>query len=376
MKITGLEAVKVSVPLSRPYIISRGPTYAFQNVLVRLRGEDGLVGLGEVAVLSVVGDTDAAVATLRNEIGPRIVGMDSLDVEAILDRLAVRTWTALEPWAAVDMALWDLNGKALGLPAYRLLGGLLTRRAPVDYTLSQDEPTAMGRRAVEMMETGGFSAFCVKVAGRDGTVEQDAGRVHAVRAAIGPTAHLRADANGGYTADQAIAFLKAVEADRLEFLEQPVPRGDFAGLKQIASACETPISIDEGLTQLADAYALAETGAVGVFNIKIPKCGGLYLSKKIAAVAESAGIATICGGALALEVTRQASRHFVACTQLGTHSYSHEGPGPASQALIGNITRRVIGYDHVRAHGGYVELDDAPGLGVEEDVESVARFSA
>ena len=112
-----------------------------------------------------------------------------------------------------------------------------------------------------------------------------------------------------------------------------------------------------------------------VFNIKIPKCGGLYLSRKIAAVAEAAGIACICGGALALEVTRQASRHFVAGTQLGAHDYPHEGPGPASQALTGNVTGRVLGYEDVRRWGGYVELDDAPGLGLEEDLESVQRFT-
>ena len=112
-----------------------------------------------------------------------------------------------------------------------------------------------------------------------------------------------------------------------------------------------------------------------VFNIKIPKCGGLYLSRKIAAVAEAAGIVCICGGALALEVARQASRHFVASTRLGSHSYAHEGPGPASQALTGNVTRRVLGYQDVRRWGGFVEIDDRPGLGLEEDAEAVQRFT-
>jgi L-alanine-DL-glutamate epimerase-like enolase superfamily enzyme len=307
-------------------------------------------------------------------VAPKLVGMDSLDVEAIVERLQPDGWPNLEPFAAIDMALWDLNGKALGLPAYKLLGGLLRETAPVDYTLGEDEPDAMAARAVEMAEQGGFRAFCVKVAGAGGSVELDVARVRAVRLAVGPDATVRADANGGYAADEAIQFLRGVAPFDLEFLEQPVPRGDFDGLKRIAAAVETPLSVDEALTRVEDAYRLAESGAVGVFNIKIPKNGGLWLSKKIAAVAEAAGIRTICGGALALEVTRQASRHFVACTQLGQHSLAHEGPGPASQALVGNITRRVLGYGDVKASGGQIDLTSGPGLGVEEDVEAVGRY--
>jgi L-alanine-DL-glutamate epimerase-like enolase superfamily enzyme len=374
MKITKLDVVRVSVPLGRPYVISRGPTYAFQNVLARLRGENGLVGLGECAVLSVVGDADEGATRLREEIGPRVVGMDSLDIEAILERIDAASWQGdLGPIAALDNALWDLNGKTLGLPAYKLLGGELHRRMPVDYTLGEEAPDAMGRRAVEMAEVGGFRAFCVKVGG--GSVELDIARFKAVREALGSEARIRADANAGYDVETAIAFLRAVEPHDLEFLEQPVRRGDLDGLKKVWAATGAAISVDESLWTLQDAYALAETGAVSVFNIKIPKCGGLYLSRKIAAVAEAAGIACICGGALALEVARQASRHFVAGTRIGLHDYAHEGPGPASQALTGNVTRRVIGYEDVRRWGGYVETDEAPGLGLDEDVESVQRFT-
>ena len=153
-----------------------------------------------------------------------------------------------------------------------------------------------------------------------------------------------------------------------------MPRGDFTGLKEIAAAVDIPISVDEGLRHLSDAFALAETRAVKVFNIKVPKCGGLHLSKKIAAVAKSAGIACICGGATALEVIRQASRHFTASTALDSGGLSHEGPGPASQALIGNITKRVVTYDDVRQFQGHVLVTDEPGLGVEEDVDAVARY--
>ena len=374
MKIQSLGVVKVRVPLARPYVISRGAVHAFENILVRLHAEDGLVGLGECTVLSVVGDVDSAARRLREQVAPRLVGLDSFDVEAIVQSLEPASWPDLGPVAAIDFALWDLNGKALGRPAYQLLGGLVNPRVPVDYTLGEEPPETMARRALEMVEQGGFRAFCVKVGGQS-SLDEDVARVRAVRQALGPQARIRADANGGFDADGAIALLRAVEPYGLEFIEQPVPRGDFEGLRRVAAAVQTLISVDESLQQLSDAYALAQTGAVKVFNIKVPKCGGLLLSRKIAAVAEAAGIACICGGALALEVIRQASRHFVAGTYLGRHDYAHEGPGPASQALVGNLTRRVIGYEDVRRWQGQVEIDAEPGLGVEEDIESVRRFS-
>lgn len=245
---------------------------------------------------------------------------------------------------AIDLALWDLNGKALGLPAYRLLGGLVQRRLPVDHTLGKGAPAETARQAVAMAEQGGFTAFCVKVGGGD-PLEEDVARVHEVRAAIGPRARLRADANGGYDLDTATAVMRAIEPYDVEFLEQPLPAGDLEGLKHLAARTGVPISVDESLRSLADAFALANSGAVRVSNIKAPRCGDLWLSKKIAAVAQAAGIACICGGALTLEVIRQASRHFTASTPLNAQGLAHEGPGPASQGLQGNVTRRVVEED-------------------------------
>jgi L-alanine-DL-glutamate epimerase-like enolase superfamily enzyme len=373
MIIKSVDIVKVRVPLSWPYVMSRGPTYYFENLLVRVHGKEGAVGLGETASLTVVGDVDAVYRILREIMVPKVVGMDSLDIESIVEKLAPANSTDLWATAAIDLALWDLNGKALGLPAYKLLGGLYQRKIPVDYTLGEDSPKGMASRASEMMKEGGFKAFCVKIGGGN-DLKTDVARVRAVRDTVGKAVRIRADANGAYNAHTAIAIMQELEPYNLEFLEQPVPRGDFTGLKEIAAAVDIPISVDEGLRHLSDAFALAETRAVKVFNIKVPKCGGLHLSKKIAAVAKSAGIACICGGATALEVIRQASRHFTASTALDSGELSHEGPGPASQALIGNITKRVVTYDDVRQFQGHVLVTDEPGLGVEEDVDAVARY--
>lgn len=374
MIIRSVDVVKVGVPLSQPYVYGRGVSTCFQNFLVRVHSDDGMVGLGEGAVLGVTGDLKGTCARLEREMVPRVIGMDSLDMEAIIERVASGPSPDLWAVGGLDLALWDLNGKALGLPAYKLLGGEYNRRMLVDYSLSEDEPDGMARKTLEMMEKGGFWAFCVKIGG-DKDPEKDIARVKAVREATGKDGRIRVDANTAYDAPTAIRVIRAIERYDVEFIEQPTPAGDLAALKEVAAAVDMPISVDEGLRSLSEAIVVAETGAAKIFNIKIPRCGGLYICKKIATVAQAAGITCVCGGSLALEIVRQASRHFTASTALGSRVLAHEGPGPASQPLVGNITRRVVGYDDVRRLGGYVEVSDAPGLGVEEDSESVARYA-
>jgi len=355
-------------------VLSRGAVTLFKNVLVRLHAVDGTVGLGECDVLSVAGDIDAAYLRLQQG-AARLVGVDPFDIEAVLDRLEPDTQPDLGVVAAFDIACWDLAGKLTGLPAYKLLGGEVQSRIPVDFTLGQDESEAMGRRAARMLEEGGFGGFCIKVGGH-GEVADDVAKVRAVRAALGAGPTLRLDANGAFSVESAARLLSECEPFEVEFIEQPLPAGDLAGLERLARLTSIPISIDEGLRTLADAFRLAATGAVGVFNIKLPRCGGIHLGKKIAAVAEAAGIAWICGGGLAFEVVRQASRHFAVSTPARSGPrYHHEGPGTASQGLVADVVRPVVGYRDVRRQGGCVGVTAAPGLGVEEDSAAVTRYA-
>jgi L-alanine-DL-glutamate epimerase-like enolase superfamily enzyme len=192
---------------------------------------------------------------------------------------------------------------------------------------------------------------------------------------LGPEPKLRLDANGAFDLESAIDFLHRVEPFEVEFVEQPLPAGDLAGLRRLAAEVSIPISVDEGLRTLDDAFRLAQTGAVSVFNIKIPRCGGIHLGKKIAAVAEAAGIDWICGGGLAFEIVRQASRHFAVSTPARAgRRYHHEGPGPASQGLLADVVKPVVTYADVARACGAVTVTNLPGLGIEEDVESLARY--
>jgi len=373
MRIKAVQLQRVRIPLSKPYHISRGSTDSFRNIIIRIKGDDGFEGIGECVFPSyaINSSIDFAEKKLSGEFIPAIIGMDSMDIELIIKKLDPEQRLNLGPIAGIDLALWDLNGKALGLPVYKLLGGAVTLDIPVSYTLSIASPERMAERALEMMEYG-YRTLVVKVG--VGSIEEDIDRVRIIREAVGPEIKLRLDANGAYTVDNAIYMLQAVEGHDLEYIEQPIPPGDMEGLRKLAASTDVPISIDEGLQNLTDAVNLVKSGAVRIFNIKPPRCGGLWLSKKIAAIAESAGIPCICGGLLALEITRQASRHFVASTAQACTGYAHEGPGPASQSVTGTVTNRTMTYQDVKIGGGFLQPSERPGLGVDLDEDMVNRY--
>ena len=382
MQIKAVELKRVRIPLTKPYVFGpnlkghsyyRNPVSYFENIVVRLKGGDGYEGIGECVVRSTISSLDVAEEKLARDFIPIVVGMDSFDVESIIKKLKPQECPDLGPVGGIDLALWDLNGKVLNLPAYELLGGKFGSNIPVSYTLTMGSPEEMYEQTLEMMKYG-YQTFVVKVG--QGTPGEDIDRVRKVREAGGERIKVRVDANSAWNVDQAIQVLRGIDQFNVEYIEQPIPPGNLEGFKKIASSTSIPICVDESLQHLSDAIDFVRSGAIGLFNIKVPQCGGLWLSKKIASIAEGAGIPVICGGRLALEIVRQASRHFVASTSQACLGFAHEGPGHASQPVTGTVTRRTVDYEDVRRAHGVVSPSTLPGLGVELDEERLTRYSA
>jgi L-alanine-DL-glutamate epimerase-like enolase superfamily enzyme len=146
-------------------------------------------------------------------------------------------------------------------------------------------------------------------------------------------------------------------------------------MAKVAQAVDTPISSDESNTSLESVMKLIQRKAADIINIKISKNGGLYRSKKIAAIAEAAGIPIIVGGANTYEVGRQACRHFAVSTAQAQMGMGSEGCAPASQSKIDDVTRSVLTYEDVSQGKGYVEVIPGPGLGAELDEEKVRKYA-
>ncbi|MEM3684530.1 MAG: mandelate racemase/muconate lactonizing enzyme family protein [Conexivisphaerales archaeon] len=352
---------------------SHGPVSAFSNGIVELQTDEGISGYGEIDLLN--GVTTETLTTIKEIVerylAPVVVGKDPLDIERICDDMDQRLKGNYVAKAGIDNALWDLAGKYLKQPAFKLMGGRYSDKIEVDYTLSMDVPEKMAMMARKMVGYG-YKTLVVKVGINS---ELDVARLRAVREEVGDGIKLRLDVNEAYTVDKAISMIRRFERYDPELVEQPLPRWDVKGMARVARAVDTPISADEGNSSPQMAFTLVEQGAVDVLNIKPPYHGGLWNAKKVAAIAAATGTPVIVGGMTHFEVGRQANRHFAISSRITFSGYAHEGPGPASQSLTDNVTKRVVTYDDVKRWGGYVHVSDEAGLGFEIDESKLRRYA-
>lgn len=372
MQIERVRAVHVRIPLDQPYEFARGTMTAFDNVVVRIETDKSIVGYGESAPLfrSSTGDASAMAQLIEGPVAQCLLGADPFDVEALIARALDAAGGNVDGVAGIDMALWDIMGKYLGQPIYRLIGGLCQDPIAVDYTIGAADPAVMAEVAVKVHKQG-FQGVVVKVTGE--SVERGIKQVHQVRSALPAHCTVRADCNGGFSQDKALEFLKGIVDLDIEFVEQPVPAADLEGLR-LCRQIGIPISVDESLITLRDALALVSGKACDVMNIKVPRVGGFLLAKRMAAIADAAGLPIVVGGRTALEISRAASRHFAAST-CGAKGRAHEGPGPASQALSDDVVARRTTREATGKAGGYVKVEREPGLGVEVLWDKVERYA-
>jgi L-alanine-DL-glutamate epimerase-like enolase superfamily enzyme len=345
-------------------ISSLGGHNAGSYVLVRVTDDEGRVGLGEANVTSVwSGETQAGViALVRGELAPPLVGADPFDTAWIGQRMDRAVFANSFAKAAIEMALLDLQGKTLGVPVYKLLGG---RPSPADgeqgirlkFVVGAVEPGLAGERARAMTDKG-WRAIKVKV-GRDPHPSADVERLRAVRRAIGEDVFLSVDANGGYTAEQAIWAGRRFEELGVVLFEQPTRRGDHRSMARVRDHIGIPVMADESVFTPADALEVIRAGAADVLSLYPGKHGGVRATQAIAQLAEAAGVVCTIGSNLEREVATAAMAHVtVATPNLVCERFPGDLIGPLY--FDAALTRPGLEYtaDRLRVPSG-------PGLGVE-----------
>jgi L-alanine-DL-glutamate epimerase-like enolase superfamily enzyme len=291
MKIDRVEIRVQNLELREPYAIAYETTERVDNVFVMLHAGRWL-GLGSAAPdPAVTGESVAdTVRVLEDVAAPRLRGATWLRRAALMADLARELGDNPSALAAVDLALHDLLGKRAGLPLWQILGGFRDRIATsvTIGILDLDETVRLARKRVAC----GFRHLKLK-GGRD--VEGDIARVLAVRRAVGDSVGLRFDANQGFTVEESVHFVTAVNAARLELIEQPTAREDPRLLGEVTAAVDLPVMADESLVSLRDAFRLAENDRVDMVNIKLMKVGGIARAQRVDAVAQSARLESMVG---------------------------------------------------------------------------------
>ncbi|HEY4385282.1 MAG TPA: dipeptide epimerase, partial [Ktedonobacteraceae bacterium] len=240
--------------------------------------------------------------------------------------------------AAVDMALYDLMGKVLGVPVYRLLGLNPANAAYTSFTIGIDTPAEMAKKA---QQASAYPILKIKV----GT-KQDIEILKAIRDVS--SAVIRVDANAGWTPKEAIKNIEALVPYNIEFVEQPVPAHDLAGLKMIREHSPLPIIADESCVSLHDIPRLSE--CVDGVNLKLMKNGGIHTALKMIHTARAHNLQVMLGCMI------ESSLAITAAAQLT--------PLVDYADLDGHLLIKDDPYRGVQVEQGKLILPDAPGLGV------------
>jgi muconate cycloisomerase len=267
-----------------------------------------------------------------------------------------------EAKAGLEMALWDIVGKALDAPVYQLLGGRVRERVPLSYSVPFGEPKAMAEYALERVREG-HRTVKVKV-GNDPVTDVEA--VQRVREAIGAEVRLRVDANMAWpTAKEAIRMIRAMEPWHLELVEQPLPPRELDAMAEVRRGIGVPLMADESLRTPRDAMEVVRRGAADIGNVYVSEAGGLLNASRIFAICEAAGIPCMIGSMPEFGIGTAAQIHLgVAMTNLGPDSDTCGVLYHAEDLL----TRPL------RIEGGYAYAPEGPGLGVEIDPAVLERW--
>lgn len=352
MKITHIDSRREHLPLTRPYTIAYETVSAVTNFIVEITTEDGRRGFGAASPSEHVADeTEAACAqALTTEALGWLLGEDIRRAAALIRALGKSMADTPAARAAVDIALHDLFAQQLDLPLVDVLGRA-HHALPTSITIGIKSVDDTLEEAKEYIGQG-FRILKVKLGH---SIEQDIARLVRLREHIDRGIRIRVDPNQGYDIGQLQYFMAQTQSLNIEFVEQPLPVGEFGALREFDTAFRQHIAADESLLTPRHALELlTPSPTCGIFNIKLMKCGGVAPALDIARIAETASIDLMWGCMDESIISISAALHAaLAC------------PATRYLDLDGSfdLSRDVVSGGFV-LRDGQLSVADRPGLGV------------
>lgn len=367
MKISNVRFVALRQPLPQPLRLAWGAMHHRHFGLVVVETDVGLMGIGETSVNFPSWAIVERKATLEEGLKPLLIGEDPRDVEGLwhkMYRAFVRLgvlWgkgAVMSAIGGVDIALWDLAGKAEGKPIYELLGGKRLHRVPL-YATGLD-PGRLSDSARAYVDQG-YRAVKVRI-GFDEA--RDIANVEAVRRAVGDRVHLLVDANMAYDLEGAKRMADALQAYHLYWLEEPLRADDLEGYRRLAQLIETPLAAGENQFDTADAAALLATNAIRYLMPDPTRAGGLSEARRICALAQARGL-PYSPHHYGSDVGFAAVMHLIAAVPGADYLLRDVAPAPLRESIL--RTPIVI-------QDGCAHVPDGPGLGIEVDWEAAHAY--
>jgi len=376
MKIIKVETFVVNQDLKN------GEKFAFSQawynsrtiMILKITTDEGIVGWGEALGLAFIDKT-----IIDDYMAGMIIGKDPMDTEVIWEQLYnqfrdnCRKGSIIGAISAIDIALWDIKGKAFNLPIYKLMGGTPRERIkPYATGLYRKElPTAVNDliKEAESYVEQGFNAIKIKIGFG---VDDDIKTVREIRRALGGSIQLMVDVNHAYNASTAIKLSKNIEEYDITWLEEPVPPEDIEGYIEVKSKTNIPVSGGEGEFCRYGFNDLLRKRAVDIVQPDCCRAGGISEFKKIAVLASIYNIQCyphVWGGAIAL------------AAGINCAFFLQDFPYKLLQEDMllecdrtTNIFREKLSINSVEIKGGYILPSDKPGLGIEIDEDLIKRY--
>ena len=374
MKITAVRAawLRAPIPPDRQHRSDFGLNDSFNTCLIEIDTDDGLTGLGEAKVgVGNLGDYSALVALVHAELTPLLVGRDPRDVTALWEAvyngtrahyatregrtfpIVGRRGITISALSGVDIALWDLLGKSLGQPVWRLLGGRFRDRIPAYASGGWAPVGGVGKQLRQYVERG-HRAVKMRVGLQDKSVDDSAARVREARQSLGPDVALMVDAHGTWSVREAQRFARKVADCDLAWLEEPVSPDNVAGQAEVRAATDIPIAAGETEQTRFAFRDLIEARAVDVLQPDVAIAGGITETLRIGALAATHGLTMaphLWGGA----VLFASGLHLAVATPCVTTLEFSRGENP----LLHDLTEEPF-----ELVDGHVLAPDRPGLGL------------
>jgi L-alanine-DL-glutamate epimerase-like enolase superfamily enzyme len=386
MKIKSVTAdwIHVPIPAERQHVTDFGRVSSFDSTLVRVETECGIVGYGEARPAAGAAGSGQALKTLvERELGPLIVGEDPRQISRLWDIMynGSRAHFALARGhvfpilgrrgiticgiSGIDIALWDILGKALGVPVHQLLGGKRHDRMPAYASGGWAPADRIAEELQRFLDIGSFKAVKMRVGSADGNVATSVARVKAARKGLGDEIDIMCDAHGTYTVTEAKRFCDEVRDCRIAWFEEPVTADDKRGLAEVRASTIIPISTGESEFTRFDFRDLIELRCADILQPDISIAGGITECLRIEALCSAWQLrfaAHIWGGATTfaagLHVSAVASSAFILEYSCGANPLLHE-----------------LAEEDFKAVDGMIEIPDKPGLGVTINEDFVRKYA-
>jgi L-alanine-DL-glutamate epimerase-like enolase superfamily enzyme len=385
VKITAVRArwLRAPIPAERRHTSDFGINDSFNTCLVEVETDAGLTGLGEAKVgVGNLGNYAALVTLIHAELAPLLVGRDARDVSALWETMyngsrahyvaahgrtfpvVGRRGITVSAISGVDIALWDLLGKALGQPVWRLLGGRFRDRVAAYASGGWAPVGGVGKQLRQYVDRG-HRAVKMRVGLQDRSVDDSAARVREARQALGPEVGLMVDAHGTWSVREAQRFARKVADCDLAWLEEPVSPDNVAGQADVRASTDIPIAAGETEQTRFAFRDLIAARAVDVLQPDVAIAGGITETLRICALAASHGLTVaphLWGGAILFA----SGLHLAVATPCVTTLEFSRGENPLLNDLVQEPFELIDG--HVRA-------PDRPGLGLTLNADFVRSIT-